>query len=145
MKENPFKKLERVKCQFEKWRLTRSSRKERIPDYLWEQATQLCANFSIDLVSKSLRLNFNDLKRRLRQTPLPSPMSLERSDFVEVSLPILSPFQIPESRSEFCCERVEVERKDGLKMRMYAKDFHSLDALAERGAFLGGNHAANKR
>jgi hypothetical protein len=145
MKQNNPKKLEQVKCQFEKWRLNRSSRKERIPDYLWEQAVELCSNFSIRTVSKVLSLDFNDLKHRLGQTQLPSPISLKTKDFVEVSLPVLSPFQIAGSRSELRCSRVEVERKDGVTLRMYPIASQSLDALALFKAFLGGDYASDQR
>jgi hypothetical protein len=56
--------LESVQQQFESWRISRSKR-EPIPETLWEAAVKLCLAHPRTYVSRILRLSFADLKRRL--------------------------------------------------------------------------------
>jgi hypothetical protein len=57
--------LEAVKQRFEAWRSSRSSRRESIPQHLWQAATGLCREHSISCVSQQLRLSYVDLKKRI--------------------------------------------------------------------------------
>jgi hypothetical protein len=59
--------LEEVRGQFEDWRRTRSSRRAPIPRRLWKAAVKLADSYSINIVSKALRLNYSDLKDRVHQ------------------------------------------------------------------------------
>ena len=56
--------LEEVRQRFER---CRESRKQRtpIPESLWEGAASLCADHSIYKISRSLRLDYNALKKRV--------------------------------------------------------------------------------
>ncbi len=57
--------LESVQQQFTDWRASRSSKREHIPERLWQAAVQLCQVHSINHVSRSLRLSYTALKKRL--------------------------------------------------------------------------------
>jgi hypothetical protein len=56
--------LESVQKQFEAWRTNRTKR-EPIPEPLWEAAASLCDHYPITHVCRRLRLSFADLKKRL--------------------------------------------------------------------------------
>lgn len=58
--------LESVQQQFTDWRASRHSKREHIPDRLWQAAVRLCRVHSINHVSRSLRLSYTALKKRLR-------------------------------------------------------------------------------
>jgi hypothetical protein len=57
--------LESVQQQFTDWRASRSSKREQIPQRLWQAAVRLCQVHSINHVSRSLRLSYTALKKRL--------------------------------------------------------------------------------
>jgi hypothetical protein len=50
---------------FNQWRSTRKKR-DRIPEGLWEAAANLSPSYSTCQISKALRLDFKELKRRIR-------------------------------------------------------------------------------
>ena len=50
---------------FDQWRSTRK-KKGRIPEGLWEAAVDLSPSYSTCQISKALRLDFKELKRRIR-------------------------------------------------------------------------------
>ena len=50
---------------FDQWRSTRKKR-DRIPEGLWEAAVELSPSYSTCQISKALRLDFKELKRRIR-------------------------------------------------------------------------------
>ena len=52
----------------EHWRKTRTKRKP-IPARLWEEAASLARSHGVHTVSRALRLNYNDLKKRASQLP----------------------------------------------------------------------------
>lgn len=49
---------------FDQWRSTRKKR-DRIPEGLWEAAAALSSSYSTCQISKALRLDFKELKRRI--------------------------------------------------------------------------------
>lgn len=57
--------LEEIQEQFIAWRSSRS-RRESIPDGLWEAAVRLAEDYSIGRISRVLRLSHSDLKRRVQ-------------------------------------------------------------------------------
>ena len=57
--------LESVQQQFADWRANRNSKREHIPDRLWQAAVQLCNVHSVNHVSRSLQLSYTALKKRL--------------------------------------------------------------------------------
>jgi hypothetical protein len=102
--------LEEVRGRFETWR-SRKKAGSSIPKALWEAAVSQCQNHSILEVSRSLRLNYNDLKSRvqeLRKKALPSTGG--SMEFVEFDLEGLS--KPPE-----CI--VEIEAANGAKLRLH--------------------------
>ena len=58
--------LEEVRGRFETWR-SRKKPGSPIPKALWEAAVSQCRTHSILEVSRSLRLNYNDLKSRAQE------------------------------------------------------------------------------
>ena len=58
------KQLESVIKQFEYWRASRKKR-ERIPEHLWDAAVCLCSDNSVSQITQILRLNYNDLKKKV--------------------------------------------------------------------------------
>jgi len=73
--------LEAVREAFEQWRNTRRQR-ERIPDSLWEAALRLSPTYSTFFISKTLRLNYIELKHRIRARSSQS----SSSEFVELNV-----------------------------------------------------------
>ena len=120
--------IEDVRQRFEEWR---ESRKQRtpIPESLWEGAVTLCADHSIYKISRSLRLDYNALKRRVCYShPESLPESVTSSAFVELDLKA----SLPEGE---CL--MEMEDKDGAKVKMHIKGRLCLDPLEFMKAFLG--------
>ena len=102
--------LEEVRDRFETWR-SRKKAGSPIPRALWEAAVFQCQDHSILEVSRSLRLNYNDLKTRVHD---PEKKALPKKggcvDFVELDLEGLS--NPPE-----CI--VEMEAANGAKLRLH--------------------------
>jgi len=118
--------LEEVRDRFELWRKTKQVG-SRIPDALWEAAVALCQDHSVLQVSRGLRLNYNDLKHRVRAAEKISvPESGCCPDFVQVD------FGASTLPSE--CT-VEMEAPNGAKMKMYFKVGRGFDPLALSKAF----------
>ena len=102
--------LEVVRHQFEAWRKRRRCR-GRIPDALWQAAVELCREHSVWEVSRGLRLNYKDLKRRVQGTRERGLAVRQCPDFGFVKLDLGGPIRSPE-----CL--VEMESPNGSKMRM---------------------------
>ena len=120
--------IEDVRQRFEQWRESRKHRTP-IPESLWEGAVSLCADHSIYRISRSLRLDYNALKRRVcysHPESLTEPVT--SSAFVELDLKA----SLPDAE---CL--VEREDKDGAKMKMHIKGKLCLDPLEFMKAFLG--------
>jgi hypothetical protein len=102
--------LEEVRGRFETWR-SRKKAGSPIPRALWEAAVSQCQNHSILEVSRSLRLNYNDLKTRVYD-PKKKALSKKRGcgDFVELDFEGLS--KPPE-----CI--VEMEAANGARLRLH--------------------------
>jgi len=84
-----------VQEQFKAWRSGRSSRREPIPQHLWQAAVELCREHSVTQVSRQLRLSYADLKERVAQDHL-APVQ-----FVEMDMDTLAGrWQIECSRSD---------------------------------------------
>ncbi len=63
--------LESVQQQFSDWRAHRSSKKEPIPDRLWQAAVRLCDVHTVGCVSCALGLSFTKLKERVAGNHFP--------------------------------------------------------------------------
>jgi hypothetical protein len=120
--------IEDVRQRFEHWRESRKHRTP-IPESLWEGAISLCADHSIYRISRSLRLDYNALKRRVCYSHSENlSESVTSSAFVELDLKA----SLPEAE---CL--VEREDKDGAKMKMHIKGRLCLDPLEFMKVFLG--------
>ena len=116
--------LDSLKYQFEQWRKTRKNRRERIPETLWSTAVELRKQYSVNQLSRALRLNYNDLKKRISEQNVYSKRKkISSTDFVELA------WQNGFSASE-CV--IEMEDTYGSKMRMSFKGRADL-ALLELG------------
>ena len=81
--------LELIRNQFETWR-KRRRRRSPIPEPLWQAAVGLCRERSIYEVSRTLRLNYNDLKDRVAEARDRSPTVKPNPDltFIKVLAPL---------------------------------------------------------
>ena len=103
--------LEVVRSQFETWRKRRRQR-GRIPEALWQAAAELCKEYPVYEVSRSLRLNYNGLKHRAPEVARERGGAVEqRPDFGFVRLDLGAPMTSSE-----CL--VEMEAPNGARMRM---------------------------
>ena len=112
--------LEKVRQQFDYWRRTREKRGP-IPGELWQAAQSLYPEHSLLYISKTLRLNYTDLKQRIEQkVPASIPSPINPAEFIE--LKINAPMQ-----PTACL--VEMEDALGAKMKMHFKGSGCLDLL----------------
>jgi len=112
--------LDQVCQQFEYWRQTREKRCP-IPEQLWQAAESLYPEYSIYNISKALRLNYTDLKKRIEpKQPAFNPPCINPAEFIEVKV-----------NSAIRPAECLVEMKDpfGAKMRMHFKGEAGLDLL----------------
>jgi hypothetical protein len=116
--------LEKVRDRFETWR-RRKKPGSRIPKALWQAAVESCKGDSVLQVSRTLRLNYNDLKARVDAAEkLGRPGSDCDLDFVQLG------FGASILPSE--CT-LELEASNGAKMKVGFKG--TVDALALCEAF----------
>lgn len=119
-KENPQdtvlrSTLEEVRGRFKTWR-SRKKAGSPIPRELWDAAVSQCQDHSILEVSRSLRLNYNDLKTRVQDPKKKAlPLAGDNMEFVELDLEGLS--KPPE-----CI--VEIEAANGAKLRIHYLGHH---------------------
>jgi acyl-CoA synthetase (AMP-forming)/AMP-acid ligase II len=80
--KTPIISLEEAKARFEEWRQTRKG-KAAIPDELWAAAAQVARREGVSRTSTDLRIEWNELKRRMtaaagvsRQTAPPAFVEL---------------------------------------------------------------------
>jgi len=119
--------VEQVRDQFEQWRNTREKRTD-IPTELWQAAISLAKHTSVYQISKALRLNYTDLKHRVEaQGGSALRAAVNGSAFIELGVG-----QVPAAAE--CI--VEMEDKEGLKMKMCFKGEIGFDLLELGKAFL---------
>ena len=125
----PTRKTLAVVAQFEKWRKTKSGGAQ-IPDRLWAAAIKLCAKQSVHQVSRALRVNGTDLKRRVEgaTTSANREEAGKSTNFLELDVSQLTP--APESV-------VELEDARGAKLRIRLRGA-SVDDLARVARILWG-------
>lgn len=81
-RKKPIISLEEAKARFEEWRQTRKG-KAAIPDELWSAAAEVARKEGVSRTSTELRVEWNELKRRMtaaagvsRQTAPPAFVEL---------------------------------------------------------------------
>ncbi len=101
--------LEQVRDRFETWRRGKKAG-SRIPKCLWTAAVEVCEEHPVWQVSRVLRLNYNELKRRVNSSGHLAVCESQRGGgFVELTLGT-SP-QVSECT-------VELENAAGAKLKM---------------------------
>ncbi len=111
-KKSKEKQLEAVQTQFSDWRKNRKGRRDRIPESLWDAAASLADGFSVNELSKALRLNHSSLKEHIETTQLDPSEETCRATFIE--FPPLNP---PIDSTEVSLEL----EKAGATMKVHAK------------------------
>ena len=76
--------LEAVRTQFEDWRQSRDKRSP-IPESLWKAAASLYPAYSLNRISKSLRLNHTQLKHYVKW-PSPEPSMAVAEQFINLGI-----------------------------------------------------------
>lgn len=118
--------IDHVRERFEFWRKSRVKQCP-IPDALWDAAVQLHGEYTICRISKVLRLNYMDLKRRIFNT---SEKGIDLPPaFIQLDLPR------PSTLTEWS---IEMENIEGAKMKISAKSCQLPDLKQLSQSFLGG-------
>ena len=101
--------------QFEHWRQSRATARERIPPTLWDQAVMLTTVLPCSQVAKRLRLSPTDLKKRClaRQASIPAEATPLHPGFIEVTTHGFGAAAAPS------ITLIEVERPDGARLRLH--------------------------
>ena len=128
----PALSLEEVGKHFEQWRRTKE-KGERIPERLWNEAVGLLEVYSLFEVTRTLRLDWVKLKRRWRSPD--AVMGRERAGgamaFVEIDTSVVDQTPMPSPGGVV----IELERADGLRLRLSRAERTDMLALLER--FMG--------
>lgn len=120
--------LPEVQSRFANWRKAKQHRK-RIPEELWTAAVMLSQAHSIHKISRALSLSYTDLKARIKKfhTTPDTCLTTPPLDFI--------PINIAQNSAE-CI--VEMEHRNGNKMRMHFKGKADLDLQSFAESFWGG-------
>jgi hypothetical protein len=121
--------LEEVAKHFKHWRSVKK-KGERIPEHLWNEAVGLVGTYAVSQVTRTLRLSGTDLNKRRgiigtgrrRQGP-----DVETA-FVEVERTVVGQALGPDASALW----MELERPDGLRLRIQPTPSADLLALVER-------------
>lgn len=125
----PTSNLQAVQKQFEQWRNQKRSRREPIPEELWESVISLSSQYGRGHLCKTLGLNSSALKSRLENYGSISKQQ-ESNHFVEVRLN-------PADESGAICSKIEVERPDGSRMRIHFQEGVNMPIPSLIHSFLG--------
>ena len=123
--------LEETSARLDNWRKTKSSIREPIPPKLWHQAVELCQKHSVSCVAKTLRLSYTDLRKRVCG-PSISKRPINKNDPAFIEIKYQQPFLTSEAI-------VEIEDKNGLKMKVCFKGKPDFDLMNLAKAFLEKN------
>lgn len=118
-----------VRDRIEHWRRTRTVRRP-MPAELWQAAVAVARKHGVFCVSRALRLNYNDLKKRLQTGARKGQRS--PSGFVELSPPVVAAAALPQGVV------VEWTRARGDKMTIRLSGAEQLDVVGLARAFWSG-------
>ena len=106
---------------------------ERIPDQLWHEAINLVGAYGITQITRTLHLSSTDFnkRRRLIEAGQRQPDAAGATAFVEIKPQRLDRAQEPAAAAMW----MELERPDGLRLRIQPTQGAELLALVER--FMG--------
>lgn len=115
--------LSQVMGAFDNWRAHRGSRRERIPEQLWQRAASLARRHGVSRVAKLLHLAHSGLKRRVAlasSEQVPAPVQTNAVQFIEMFTPAsvsaTHPVQTTEPARTECV--IEMVNERGTKMRV---------------------------
>jgi hypothetical protein len=121
-------RLEAGRRRFERWRRTRKCH-SRIPEALWTSAVKLAGAYGLCRTARTLRLDYNSLKNRIRSAaPHDSSGQEPATAFVEL---------VPPQRACWPECIVELEDPGGAKMRIHLKGAEHPDLAALSRSFWG--------
>jgi hypothetical protein len=80
-------RLQEVTAIFARWRSTRRLR-SRIPEQLWQAAVDLAPFYSTHQIARALRLNYTELKQRIKKH---LPQEEHAAEFIEIDMRQLLP------------------------------------------------------
>jgi hypothetical protein len=120
--------IEEVRRRLQAWRQTRQHG-ERIPEDLWISAAKLARVHRPGMVAHALSLDYDALKVRIESEKHPS---LSRKQPTSVSFVEL----VPPGPAHFSECTVEIEDRDGTKMRVHLKSSEAPDLAAISSALL---------
>lgn len=78
--------LGQLQLRFEQWRQHKSTPGQRIPEPLWQAATELARQQGVSRIAQLLRLNYKTLKERANSQASLKPVS-RPEPFIELALP----------------------------------------------------------
>lgn len=123
--------LEQVQQRFESWRQRRKKR-TRIPQTLWQAAVSLSEEYSINHLSKTLRVNYTALKKKVVtvQTSKKETSGISSSPFIELPVPAapLTESTIEMIKSDGSVMRIQVTGVPGLNWVELSKAFWTMDS-----------------
>lgn len=116
--------LDEVKSHFEHWRMTRTKRRERIPEYLWNHVETLLGRYSLMDITQTLRINTGQIKENIKMN--------SNIHFVEAkiskSASLISKQNISLPNSEHTCA-IELHRANGGVLKISAFPVASLPVI----------------
>ncbi len=116
-------RLEGVQRRFEHWRRTRKVF-SRVPEPLWAAAVKMAGTWGISHTAKTLRVNYNVLKKRVDHQATTAPSGPEENavaTFLELA---------PPTRTGSCQCTLELENASGAKMRVHVEGVAPPDLAA---------------
>lgn len=122
--------LAEVQSRFAAWREKRKNSRSAIPEELWSAAVMLCMENSVHKISRGLRLNHTELKNRVVScgpSLTCSTMPAAR-DFIAITIPRMD---------DGAAVLIEMEHRNGNRMRMHFKGQADLDLQAFAKSFWG--------
>jgi hypothetical protein len=129
--------MEGVRRRFERWRNSHRSR-SRIPDSLWAAAVKMAQVHGIHRTSRTLRIDYYSLKKRMEEEFVVSPHASQGESvatFLELAPPGNHAFASATTVSPPCqagpCEcTLELEDTSGAKMRVHLRGIETPDLAA---------------
>lgn len=110
-------KMQKIQQRFETWRKNRSSKRDRIPEELWEAAISLYGEYKISEISKELGLGGGPLKKRI----------LDTAEKKTNLTPTFIKLDIPKSEPKQSGWSIEMENAHGKKMKMSGNGLEAPD------------------
>ena len=130
--------LKEVARHFKQWRSVKM-KGERIPDHLWSEAVGLLGTYGVSQVTRTLRLSGTDLNKR--RGIIVADQRRQGSDggttFVEIDPTFVDQALRPEATAAW----MELERLDGLRLRIHPTQSADMLTLVER--FMGVGSCCN--